>query len=421
MERKNILLLTMVISPTLGSEYSVAWNHVRFMSKYHNIHVLYEASSNVLGDASEMKTFLNKQRLKNVTFHHVPPGNTGKFIYALKSKYDKFLYSRYLLYIAFSLWHRTAYKYAKELSKRQAFDLVHFLGPIGYREPGQLWKLDIPYIRGPVGGTYQRPTSLFKALTFKERIIYRIRNVINWYQLHLSKGLRRSLKNTDVLMTTTTGVQSDFLKVHHKESILLPENSISEIHGLNQAKFKTIHQRVELITVGGIEGRKGQIIILEALAKQKNRDFVLHIVGRDSNMSNRCKKFVSDNNFENNVIFHGALPRNDVIKMMNDSHLHVISSLSEGHPTTQWEAMSVGLPTLTLDHCGMGDVINEKSGIKIPITTYEGTIDAMADSLGELLENPQKLVDIASTTIEEAKKYSWENRIKFFNELYSKF
>lgn len=419
MERKNILLLTMVISPTLGSEYSVAWNHVRFMSKYHNIHVLYEASSNILGDASEIKTFLNKNNLKNVTFHHVPPGKPGMFIYKVKSKFGKFVYSRYLLYIAFSLWHRTAYKYAKKLSMVQEFDVVHFLGPIGYREPGQLWKLNIPYIRGPVGGTYQRPISLFKAVSFKEKVVYRIRNVINWYQLRFSIGLRRSLKNTDVFLTTTTGVQSDFLKVHHKKSILLPENAISKIYGLNQEKFKTIYQKVELIIVGRIEGGKGQILLLEALARQGNKNFVLHVLGRDSNMSNRCKKFVTDNHLETNVIFHGVVPRSDVFKMMNESHLHVISSLSEAHTTVQWEAMSVGLPTLTLDHCGMGDVINENSGFKIPITTYEGTINAMAAILQEVLDNPQKLIKLGKTTIEEAKKFTWDNRVKFFNNLYS--
>ena len=45
----NILVLAAFISPTKGSEYSVAWNYVKHMSKYNNLTVVYGASGDVLG------------------------------------------------------------------------------------------------------------------------------------------------------------------------------------------------------------------------------------------------------------------------------------------------------------------------------------------------------------------------------------
>ena len=43
----NILVLAAFISPTKGSEYSVAWNYVKHMSKYNNLTVVYGASGDV--------------------------------------------------------------------------------------------------------------------------------------------------------------------------------------------------------------------------------------------------------------------------------------------------------------------------------------------------------------------------------------
>ena len=54
---KNILVLAAFISPTKGSEYSVAWNYVKHMAKYNNLTVVYGASGDVLGDCSEMERY----------------------------------------------------------------------------------------------------------------------------------------------------------------------------------------------------------------------------------------------------------------------------------------------------------------------------------------------------------------------------
>ena len=65
---KNILVLAYQLSPTKGSEYSVAWNYVIRMSKYNRLTVLYGASGEHLGDCSEMEEFAQTNILPNVTF-----------------------------------------------------------------------------------------------------------------------------------------------------------------------------------------------------------------------------------------------------------------------------------------------------------------------------------------------------------------
>lgn len=47
---------------------------------------------------------------------------------------------------------RDAYKLACTLHQENPFDVAHQLGPIGFRNPGYLWKLNCRTIWGPIGG-----------------------------------------------------------------------------------------------------------------------------------------------------------------------------------------------------------------------------------------------------------------------------
>lgn len=105
---------------------------------------------------------------------------------------------------------------------------------------------------------------------------------------------------------------------------------------------------------------------------------------------------------------------------MKNSHFHVISSLGDATTTVLFEAMSLAVPTMTLDHCGMAGVVCEKCGIKIPIHSYKQVISDMAKHIDELIENPGRIQQLSQGVLECSKKYMWENRVKIFNEVYEK-
>ena len=50
-------------------------------------------------------------------------------------------------------WQWKTYVIAKEIIQQHHIDIVHQLNMIGFREPGYLWKLGIPYLWGPIGGS----------------------------------------------------------------------------------------------------------------------------------------------------------------------------------------------------------------------------------------------------------------------------
>ena len=93
--------------------------------------------------------------------------------------------------------------------------------------------------------------------------------------------------------------------------------------------------------------------------------------------------------------------------------------MSEGNPTTIWEAMSYGVPTMSFDHCGMHDTICDRCGIRIPIAKhYEECVSAVAIEINKLLEHPERFQQLAEGTIECAYHYKWSERERFLNSLY---
>lgn len=410
----NILVLAYQLSPTKGSEYSVAWNYVQRMSKYHHLTVIYGVSGTHLGDCSEMKNYIKeKGGIHNVVFIDVQP---NKWVNLL-NWCNRHNFFNYTFYFAYHEWQKQVYGIAKRLHDSEHFDLIHFVGPTGYREPGYLWNLDIPYVWGPIGGANSNSMILAAHLPLMSKMKFWIRNVLNHLQLKYQRRLRKAVKNTDLLLTATSENQKIFKSLLNKTSRYLPENAITNPTKLDQEKFKT-PDKFHFVFVGSLIPRKALNILLEALVLITNKDrIVVDIVG-DGPMRAKLMDFAQLHNIDGFIRWHGQLPRPEAVAIFGKAHMHVITSTSEGNPTTIWEAMSYGVPTMSFDHCGMHDTICDKCGILIPIHTYDQCVHDLAKEIDNLIDHPERFKQLAEGVLQCAKKYSWDKREKIILDCY---
>lgn len=411
---KNILVLSYAISPSRGSEYSVAWNYVTHMSKYHRLTVVYGASGNHMGDVEEMEEYTHSHAMSNVRFIAVRPDKLARIL-NWPNRHGFLVYS---FYYAYQRWHWQAYKQVLELLKTDHFDLIHYVGMIGYREPGYLWKLGLPYVWGPVSGANNAPCQLMKRMPVMGRIKLTFRNIANSIQFHIKQRLRKALKATDILLIATSENQCKFKEVHHKDSICIPENCITGNIILDERKFIN-PQKYHIIIIGRLDANKAVGIFLEALTQVQHYN-LLHVdVVGDGPLRSVLQQYAIRHKLNEAITWHGQLPRAEAVKIFNSAHLHVITSVSEGNPTTIWEAMSYGVPTMSFDHCGMHDTICDKCGIRIPISKrYEDCVTTLARNIDALIEHPERFYQLALGTINCAHRYTWERREKFLNNLY---
>ena len=395
----SLALITYDISPYRGSEASVSWNYVWNMRHTNKLIVIYGKGKD------EIERFIVENgSVENVEFINNPVETvTGKGI-MMDIKYN----------LAYRRWHLKTYEMVNKMVDEGRVDLIHYLNPIGFKEPGFLWKITkVPYVWGPIQGVENRPFELYHALSVKGKCNALVRRIVHNGLFILMPRLKKALDRVDVVFAATPNTVKNLKRWYHKDSIYLPENGIMKMERTTPVMYDGGVLR--LIWIGGICERKALVILLDALAKVGGHNWHLDVLGDGNQREKLQKEFAHLNN---HITWHGMLDRASVQEILLQSHLHVISSLGEGNPTILWEAFGKAIPTLTLDHCGMAGVVCEKCGIKIPIHSYNQVVEDIADRINGVLHNPKTIEQLSVGTIECAKKFMWSNRIALYNKIY---
>lgn len=105
---------------------------------------------------------------------------------------------------------------------------------------------------------------------------------------------------------------------------------------------------------------------------------------------------------------------------MRESDLLFFTSVSEGTPHAVLEAVSNNLPVVCFDTCGQGDTINEKVGVKIPLTNPKQSVKDFADALLFLFHNRETLTDMSQNCKQLQNELSWENKALAMVNYYKK-
>lgn len=411
----KIILVTYPVSPYRGSEFAVSWNYIVNMSKYHELFVLYGTSGNGFGNVSELQDWLKSHELPNVHFIDV---QMKKNLLTECLAYFRKINYKYGSFFQYKLWHKYVYKTALSIIQKNNIDIVHYLNPIGFKEPSECWRIkNKPYIWGPMQGVENRPLCLYKALGFKGCIDALIRLVMHNGIMWLSPKIRKAVKRADCIFSATPNTVKQMKFLFGKETIYLPENGIIRMNRTEPIIYSR-DKKLQIVWCGAVCYRKGLVLLLDALQLVKSTNWCLNVIG-EGKMLLELKKYSRQKGLDN-IIWHGNIPRADVFELMKNSHLHVISSLGDATTTVLFEAMSFAVPTMTLDHCGMAGVVCEKCGIKIPIHSYKQVISDIAKRIDKLIEKPEKIQQLSQGVLECSKKYMWKNRVKVFNEAYEK-
>lgn len=396
---KTIILVTYDISPYRGSEASVSWNYVSNMGVHHKLIVLYGRGKD------EIEKYLESHQMPNVRFVNIPYVSLQGSGLLLDIKYN----------LNYRRWHYQTYLKAKELVNNEHVDIIHYLNPIGFKEPGYCWKIkEVPYVWGPIQGVENRPLALFPALSSKGKINALVRRVVHNGMLMCLPRVRKALKRADAVFAATPNTVKQLKRIHHKDTIYLPENGILKME-CTEPIF--MNDTLNLIWVGSIDERKALGILISALGKVKNNNWHLNVLG-EGPLREKCEELADELGISEKITFHGKVDRAQVQLVFGQSQVHVISSLGEATTTVLWEAFSKAIPTITLDHCGMAGVVSSECGIKIPIRSYQQVLNDIAFAIDDLMEHPEKVTRLSQGTIECSKKFMWANRIALYDKIY---
>ena len=176
-----------------------------------------------------------------------------------------------------------------------------------------------------------------------------------------------------------------------------------------------------IISVCRFVEKKGIEFAIMALADLKKRrpdiDWSYKIIG-DGPRREEYKSLVKKEGLQDKVIFLGSQPHSFVQKELKEASIFLLPSVTaadgdvEGVPVALMEAMGSGLITVSSNHSGIPDLIDNKiSGF----LSDERDFSSLSQNLEWIFDNPPKCIQISETAAAKVAK-------RFNNELlYSEF
>jgi colanic acid/amylovoran biosynthesis glycosyltransferase len=144
-----------------------------------------------------------------------------------------------------------------------------------------------------------------------------------------------------------------------------------------------VPDRPRLVSVGRLAEQKGQLLLVEAAARLRDRgaDFELVIVG-DGPMRQELEQLIDRLGLRDRVRITGFLDNRAVRRELEAARALVLPSFAEGLPVVIMEAMALGRPVIATYIAGIPELVESgQTGWLIPAGAVEPLVDAMAEAL----------------------------------------
>jgi glycosyltransferase involved in cell wall biosynthesis len=396
----KVLLMAYECSPWRGSEWAVGWGRVLQAARFTEPHVI----------TSEE----NFQALENARSQGLVPANVRFYTPApdaklreLQKKPALFAYN----YRAYHHWQKLAFGLARELHDRENFDLVHQVNVCTFREPGYVWQLGVPFLWGPFGGSQNFPARFLTMLPLAEAFKEGMRSLSNRLSLRFKSRVQAAARAAAMIVAANSTNQRDYERAFHRHVDRLIETGLHNVSEPDRSRF---HQRLtdpgaplKILWSGEMQSRKALPILLRALAAIPDVPFSLTVLG-DGPQRARWQSLTRRLGIAPRVTFLGRLPFVQAVAQMDHAELFCFPSLRDTSGNVVLEALAAGVPVLCFDHQGVGDIVTDDCGVKLPVISPARAVEDWARSIRELANDPARLLRMSEAATVRARDFLWD-------------
>lgn len=390
--RRNIALVGHACAPHLGSENGFTWSWAKHLSAYHDVTVFTHPEHESRCEAARIE-----QELERVRFHFVrlrtaidpwrPPG-------------ERFIRFHY------QMWQREVLRHIRALHHENPFDLVHHVSWGSLNQPPLLWKLGLPFVWGPVGGgqTWPQP---FMQYARKPRLIEHLRTFTVRSSIR-RRALRACARHADLVLATNRETRDLLQRAGAQRVEMFLDSGSNVVDPAQRAKPGT-GDELTILWAGRLEHRKALPLALEAMQRLQSRRVRLLIAGRGPCQA-QLQSEIQTRGLQDRVSMLGFVEHQKMADLFRKSDLFLFTSLRDSMGSVVLEAMSYGLPVITLDHQGAGYFVRPEEGVKIPVTDPPSVIQAIAGALDGLDADRPALAEMSAAVIRRMNQNTWSER-----------
>lgn len=387
----KILMSAFACSPIRGSEPGVGWNWAREMSKDNEVWVITRASNK-----KEIEEYGRDEKIK--------------FIYLSIPFLDwmeRYTHTK-IIHLYYRLWQLYIVKHVKDVHKKIKFDIIHHVTYNEFRNPGYLWKIETPFILGPIGGAQEIEVELEDYYEGKKnKYIEKIRSYLN-KKVKNGTYLDRSIKNSAKVLVANKDT-ARFLELPSEKCELMLETGV-KMENCNYI-VRENNNKIRILWVGNLIYIKGFRILIDAFERIKNKEKYEIIIIGEGKLKSKYINYLSSKGLLKYYNFKGKLSYSDTLKEYKGADIFVFTSLRDTSGNVVLEAMSNCLPVISLNHHGAADILDDKCGIKINIKSKDQIINDLVYSIEILGNNYEKRIEMGINSFKRIQDvYLWENK-----------
>lgn len=296
-----------------------------------------------------------------------------------------------------SLWR------GMRLLKQNRYDVVNTWFAIPSGPTGTILSRisGIPNVLSIVGGDIYDPTKKYSP----------------HHNLLLKKTVKSVLQHVNKVVALSSDVANkaqEYYNFHNGAQIIWPGIEPFEFRPISREELRLEQGAFYIIAVGRLIKRKGLPYLLKALARIKERNIKVLLIGEGPE-EGYLKNLASNLGISHRVDFLGPLSEERKFQHLSRADIFVLPSLYEGFGIVFLEAMYCGLPIITTNEGGQTDFLKDgKTGFLVP----PKDVDELARKILILYSNMRLREQISQNNREYVKRFYIENTARKYERLF---
>ncbi|MFD2937191.1 glycosyltransferase family 4 protein [Spirosoma flavum] len=401
---KKILISAYACIPDLGSEEGNGWFYSSLISQQgYQVWCL----TRDIGK-TQIEKKLQQSSYPNLTFSYVvvPRWVDNAYHYGLLGMYFHYLY-----------WQWSALRMALKLTKEHRFSLVHHVSYTSLQLGSFLYKLKLPFIYGPVGGGQEAPETMrhyFKGYWIKEKM----RSWVSNLMLRFNPGCYQSVRHADYVLAWNEDTRQMIKSLGREKAVEKEFGGVGKGFIPSKPIYRPTHDTLQVVWVGRLMPRKALELSMHGFSKV-NPQIPVHltIVG-DGEMGQYVPEYVAKYNLDDRATWVGKVNYEQVKDYYKKADIFLFTSLRDTGPAQLMEAMAYSLPVVTLHLHGQAELVNDSTGIRVPVTDPETVASGLAKAIEWMYYNEDKRTDMGLNAFHFAQQQNWELKVNHIIDTY---
>ena len=209
-------------------------------------------------------------------------------------------------------------------------------------------------------------------------------------------------QNSRLNISPSLFLKQEFERFNYKNLEFIPNAITLENYQYVQKDYDTPHL-LWVRSFDTIYNPKQAIYVVDQLKKRGFKSS-LTMVGPDSDGSLESLRSLAQD-LKLDVTFTGKLPRAEWIDLSKDHNLFINTTTVDNMPVSVIEAMALGFPIVSTNVGGMPYLMQQgKQGILV----QSANVDAMADAIISLFQEPDRLQQMSENSRSTATQFDWQ-------------